>query len=68
MQSSCREPPNVEPRNQRRATANAAFRTQLHAFGLEPGTLFGDDFQKFHLDEIKRWGQTLPTLGIKGLV
>ena len=52
----------------RRATATAAFRTQLHAFGLEPGTLFGDDFQKFHLDEIKRWGQTLPTLGIKGLV
>lgn len=51
-----------------RATASPAFRTQLHTFGLEPGTVFGDDFQKFHLAEIKRLGQVLPALGLKGLV
>ncbi|WP_159911427.1 tripartite tricarboxylate transporter substrate binding protein [Pantoea sp. 18069] len=52
----------------RRATASQAFRAQLHTFGLEPGTLFGEDFQKFHLAELDRWARTLPTLGIKGLV
>lgn len=52
----------------RRATTSQAFRAQLHSFGLEPGTLFGEDFQKFHLAELDRWSRTLPTLGIKGLI
>lgn len=64
-------PPDAAARlrdEMRRATASRAFRTQLHTFGLEPGTLFGDDFQNFHLAELDRWTRTLPTLGIKGLV
>ena len=49
----------------RSAIEQPAFRTQLAAFGLEPGTLFGDDFQKFHLAELKRWEKTIPSLGLK---
>ena len=52
----------------RKAIEGPAFRRQIEGFGLEPGNLFGDEFQKFHLAELKRLGETLPTLGIKGLV
>ncbi|CAN5734303.1 tripartite tricarboxylate transporter substrate binding protein [soil metagenome] len=50
------------------AVQKPEFRAQLTTFGLEPGNLFGEEFQKFHLNELKRLGETLPTLGIKGLV
>ena len=50
----------------RSAIEQPAFRTQLASFGLEPGVLFGDDFQKFHLAELKRWEKAIPSLGIKG--
>ena len=42
-----------------------AFRAQLAGYGLEPGGLYGDAFQAYHLAELKRWGETLPALGIK---
>lgn len=52
----------------KKAIGQPEFATKMASFGLEPGNLFGDDFQKFHLSELKRWGETLPTLGLKGLV
>lgn len=52
----------------RQAAASSAFRAQLQTFGQEPGTLFGEAFQAFHLKELDRWARTLPTLGLKGLV
>ena len=61
-------PPEVAQKLQdeiQRAVEKPAFRTQLAGFGLEPGQLFGEAFQKFHLAELKRWGETLPTLNIK---
>ena len=51
-----------------RATSSAAFQAQLQTFGLEPGTLFGSDFQAFHMKEMNRLAKILPSLGIKGLV
>lgn len=52
----------------RKAIEAPTFRTEIEGFGLEPGSLFGDDFEKFQLAELKRLGETLPTLGLKWLV
>lgn len=49
----------------RRAIERPAYRAQMVQAGLEPGSLFGEEFQRFHLAEIDRWGKALPALGIK---
>ena len=49
----------------RSAIESPSFRKEVGTFGMEPGTLFGEEFQKFHLDELKRWERTIPTLGLK---
>ena len=47
------------------AMAQPSFRKALAPFGLEPGKVFGDDFQKFTLAELARYKTTLPALGIQ---
>ncbi|NML43900.1 tripartite tricarboxylate transporter substrate binding protein [Ramlibacter sp. G-1-2-2] len=47
------------------AIEKPAVRTQLAGFGLEPGSLFGDAFQQYHLAEVARWAGILPALGLK---
>jgi tripartite-type tricarboxylate transporter receptor subunit TctC len=42
-----------------------AIRTQLDSFGLEGGTLFGENFHTWHLSEYARWADILPKLGLK---
>lgn len=49
----------------RQAVERPAFRSQLTLFGLEPGNMFGEEFHKWHLAELKRWGETLPAMGLK---
>ncbi|HSV79936.1 MAG TPA: tripartite tricarboxylate transporter substrate binding protein [Ramlibacter sp.] len=49
----------------RRAIERPAYQQQMTQFGVEPGTVFGEDFQRFHLAEIERWTKVLPTLGLK---
>ncbi|HSW18562.1 MAG TPA: tripartite tricarboxylate transporter substrate binding protein [Ramlibacter sp.] len=49
----------------RRAIERPAYQQQMAQFGVEPGAVFGEDFQRFHVAEIERWGKLLPTLGLK---
>ena len=48
----------------RAAIQRPEFHAELGKLGLEPGRLFGEDFQKFHLAELKRWEKLIPTLNI----
>ena len=52
-------------RNARQALQKPSMAASLDSFGLEPGRLFGDDFHQYHLAEIKRWGEIVPTLNLK---
>lgn len=49
----------------RTAVSRPAYREGLARLGLEPGTLFGDDFHRFHLDEARRWAALIPSLGVQ---
>ena len=49
----------------KQAIEKPTVKTQLDAFGLEAGTLFGEAFLQYHSAEVKRWGTILPALGIK---
>jgi tripartite-type tricarboxylate transporter receptor subunit TctC len=49
----------------RRAVLSPSVQERFRNYGLQPGEIFGEDFQAFHLAELRRWARTIPELGIQ---